>query len=173
MTIQQDKNKLSQSNLSFVNELISKGEYKEALTVLDKLTQSYPNDPNLYFFGGNCYIAMQSFDQAILCYQEAIKLKPDFAAAHNNLGICLYEVGRPEEAHVSYKRAIALQPDYADAHNNIGNIYKDSGHVDEAITSYKKAIELDPNCFGAQPDGPKCAKSICALKNRSERRGGC
>jgi len=88
MTIQQDKNKLSQSNLSFVHELISKGEYKEALTGLDKLTQSYPNDPTLYLLGGNCYIAMQSFNQAILCYQEAIKLKPDFAEAYSNLGIC-------------------------------------------------------------------------------------
>ena len=31
----------------------------------------------------------------------------------------------------------------------------------------------DPGCFGAQPDGERCKKTICALKNRSERRGGC
>lgn len=31
----------------------------------------------------------------------------------------------------------------------------------------------DPNCFGAQPDGEKCAKSICALKPKTERKGGC
>ncbi len=31
----------------------------------------------------------------------------------------------------------------------------------------------DPHCFGAQPDGEKCAKSICALKNKTERKGGC
>jgi hypothetical protein len=31
----------------------------------------------------------------------------------------------------------------------------------------------DPHCFGAQPDGDKCAKSICALKSKKERRGGC
>lgn len=31
----------------------------------------------------------------------------------------------------------------------------------------------DPNCFGASPDGEKCAKSICALKDKTERRGGC
>lgn len=31
----------------------------------------------------------------------------------------------------------------------------------------------DPNCFGASPDSEKCAKSICALKPRTERRGGC
>ena len=149
MAIQQDKNKLSQSNLSFVHELISKGEYKEALTGLDKLTQSHLKDPTLYLLGGNCYGAMGHLEQAILCYQEAIKLKPDFAEAHNNIGICLHDLGRPKEAHISYKRALSLKPDYADAHNNIGNIYKDLGQVDKAILSYQKAIEINPNSFGA------------------------
>lgn len=31
----------------------------------------------------------------------------------------------------------------------------------------------DPNCFGASPDGEQCAKSICALKDKTERKGGC
>jgi hypothetical protein len=31
----------------------------------------------------------------------------------------------------------------------------------------------DPSCFGASPDGEKCALSICALKPKTERRGGC
>ena len=31
----------------------------------------------------------------------------------------------------------------------------------------------DPSCFGAEPNGEKCAKTVCALKPRAERRGGC
>lgn len=31
----------------------------------------------------------------------------------------------------------------------------------------------DPNCFGASPDSEGCAKSICALKPKTERKGGC
>lgn len=31
----------------------------------------------------------------------------------------------------------------------------------------------DPHCFGAEPNGEECAKSICALKSKKERRGGC
>jgi len=31
----------------------------------------------------------------------------------------------------------------------------------------------DPSCFGASPDSEKCAASICALKPKSERKGGC
>jgi hypothetical protein len=31
----------------------------------------------------------------------------------------------------------------------------------------------DPSCFGAQPNGEECAKTICALKSKKERKGGC
>jgi hypothetical protein len=31
----------------------------------------------------------------------------------------------------------------------------------------------DPHCFGASPDSEKCAASICALKSKTERKGGC
>lgn len=31
----------------------------------------------------------------------------------------------------------------------------------------------EPACFGAAPNAAQCASSICALKNRTERKGGC
>ena len=31
----------------------------------------------------------------------------------------------------------------------------------------------DPSCFGAEPDGDKCALTICALRPKNLRRGGC
>ena len=31
----------------------------------------------------------------------------------------------------------------------------------------------NPNCFGAKPNGEKCAETICALKDPRERPGGC
>ncbi len=31
----------------------------------------------------------------------------------------------------------------------------------------------DPHCFGASPDAEGCAASICALKPKTQRRGGC
>ena len=49
----------------------------------------------------------------------AIKIKPDFAAAHNNLGIALVAEGKNEEAISHYKMAIKLKPDYAAAQKNL------------------------------------------------------
>ena len=49
--------------------------------------------------------------------EQAIALKPDYAEAHNNLGITLRELGKLDEAEASYRKAIALKPDAAGAHS--------------------------------------------------------
>ena len=37
-------------------------------------------------------------DEALACYRRALALKPDFAAAHNNLGNTLMDQGKLDEA---------------------------------------------------------------------------
>ena len=84
-------------------------------------------------------------DEAIAACRQAIRLKPDLAEAHYNLGIALQGKGQLDEAIASYRQAIRLKPDYAEAHNNLGNALKDMGQLDEAIASYRQAIRLKPD----------------------------
>ncbi|EFJ26869.1 hypothetical protein SELMODRAFT_412702 [Selaginella moellendorffii] len=53
------------------------------------------------------------YERALAYYQEAIRLKPNFANAHLNLGNALKNLGKAQE---SYLRAIQLRPDYAIAY---------------------------------------------------------
>ena len=46
-------------------------------------------------------------------------MKPDYADAHNNLGIALYQQGRAAEAIREFQEALRLKPDYADARRNL------------------------------------------------------
>ena len=50
---------------------------------------------------------------------EAVRLDPNDAAAHNNLGIALGSVGRLDEARRAFERALALQPGFEDARRNL------------------------------------------------------
>ena len=52
-------------------------------------------------------------------FHTAVRLKPDYAEAHNNLGNALTALGRVEEAAASFQEAVRLRPDYAEAHNNL------------------------------------------------------
>ena len=54
-------------------------------------------------------------DEAVACYRRALKLKPDYAEAHYNLGNALQDQGKLDEAVDCYRRAVELKPDYAEA----------------------------------------------------------
>jgi len=87
-------------------------------------------------------------------------LKPDFAAAHYNLGFILQELGRLDEAEASSAQAIALKPDYAEAHNNLGNALQKMSRLDEAKASYTQAIALKPDFVAAFWNLSGCEKTI-------------
>ncbi|WP_413677314.1 tetratricopeptide repeat protein [Prochlorococcus sp. MIT 0916] len=84
-------------------------------------------------------------EEAELSIRKAIKIKPDFAAAHSNLGNILRDLGKLEEAELSIRKAVELNPEFADAHSNLGNILRDLGKLEEAELSTRKAVELNPN----------------------------
>jgi tetratricopeptide (TPR) repeat protein len=84
-------------------------------------------------------------DEAISQYQEAIRLKPDYAEAISKLGTALGEEGRTDEAISQLQEAIHLKPDYADAYNSLGTALCMKGQFDEAIRQYQEAIRLKPD----------------------------
>jgi spermidine synthase len=88
--------------------------------------------------------------EAIDHYKMAIKIKPDYPLAQNNLGIALVAEGKIEEAIAHYKIAIKIKPDYALAQNNLGAALSQIGKTGEAISHYKMAIELNPDNAKAQ-----------------------
>ena len=89
----------------------------------------------------------RNYEEAIFCFEEAIKLKPDYAKAYNILGY-VYAKGERDynKAVEYYSKAIELKPDYAEAYLHMGDAYRDwNNQYDEAVKWYKKAIELEPD----------------------------
>jgi tetratricopeptide (TPR) repeat protein len=61
------------------------------------------------------------FAEAIKHYSAVVRLNPNHAAGHNNLGAAMIIAGQPQEAISHFRAALRIQPDYADAHNNLNN----------------------------------------------------
>ena len=51
--------------------------------------------------------------------QQALRLKPDYAEAHLNLGNVLKDQGRLDDAIAAYRTALQLKPDAAHIHSNL------------------------------------------------------
>jgi tetratricopeptide (TPR) repeat protein len=71
------------------------------------------------------------------------KATPDFAMAHNSLGVALKEQGQVTAAEPEFARAISLKPDYAEAHNNLGATREALGDRNSALAEYRLAVNYD------------------------------
>lgn len=80
---------------------------------------------------------------------EAIRLKPDYADAYNNLGNALQDMNELDEAVACYCKAIELAPEHALAYNNLGNVMHAQGQLDNAIGCFRKAVALKPDLRNA------------------------
>ncbi|MBI4688990.1 MAG: tetratricopeptide repeat protein, partial [Nitrospirae bacterium] len=84
-------------------------------------------------------------DEAINEYRSALKLDPNIAKTHLNMGVAYKDKGMLDEAIMEYKNALRLKPDYAEVYNNLGVAYKNKGMLDEAVMEYKNALRLKPD----------------------------
>jgi eukaryotic-like serine/threonine-protein kinase len=80
--------------------------------------------------------------EAIAAYREAIRLQPENAGAHYNLGIALDSQGKVSEAIAAYRDAIRLQPDEAEAHCNLGMALRSQGDYAGSLAMLRRGHEL-------------------------------
>jgi tetratricopeptide (TPR) repeat protein len=123
----------------------TQGQLQHALSESSQLLERFPNSVVLYNIAGACNAGLMQFDAAINNYKKALKIKPDYADAYNNMGNALKDKGDLEAAIESYNQALKIKPDYAQAYNNIGIALKDKGDLEAAIESYKQALKIKPD----------------------------
>lgn len=87
----------------------------------------------------------EDYNLSIKLYTRALRADPNYAEAHNNLGIAYYQKGWYEKAISSYRKAIELNPTDGRPYINLAiSYYYKKKLPDEAISYLNKAIEVDP-----------------------------
>jgi serine/threonine protein kinase len=94
---------------------------------------------------GFSYANLGLFEKAEEAYRSAIRLRPNHADTHNNLGILLGNLKRIAEAEREYREAIRINPNFAEAHTNLGNLLDNLKRVEEAEREYREAIRINSN----------------------------
>lgn len=89
------------------------------------------------------YLDIAQVDLAIEHLQEAIRLAPDYAEAHFNLGNAYVATGASEQAIAAYRQAISARPNYAAAHNNIGAALESVGDAAASTAHYRLAVRFN------------------------------
>ena len=76
--------------------------------------------------------------------QEAVKLYPDFADAHGNLGVQYIRTGNYHEALAQFRLAVALRPDSAVLRTNLAYTLAALQLAGDAEAELQRALALDP-----------------------------
>ena len=83
----------------------------EEIAVLDAAIVAHPHDAHAPYLLGNLLYDRRRHEEAIRCWQRAVKLDPTLAVAWRNLGIGYFNVlKRPDRARAAYDRALKAEP---------------------------------------------------------------
>ena len=80
---------------------------------------------------------------AVEAFRGAIKMRPDFPDAWNELGFALRNQGRYGEALAAYREALRLRPDFPEALEYMGEAYVKMGALEEARQVLDRLRRLD------------------------------
>lgn len=126
------------------------GRYSEAVEEYTAVLELGSGDEVLH---GNLAACLQksrgAFDPAAVKaaaehYQTAIRINPDYATNHFDLGTAWLWLGEWREAEESFRKYLSLEPHDPQAYDYLGGALDRLGRSDEAIGMFREALRLAP-----------------------------
>jgi eukaryotic-like serine/threonine-protein kinase len=136
------------------------GESDEAVAVFGDLLQQQPGDSCNWACYGRLLGerddragSAAALEKSVALAREDIRLRPDDAHAHSNLGLALGFQGKQAEAVDAFRNAIRLEPNVASHHVNLGvALNRLRSNSDEVIAPLRSATRLQRDARSAPID---------------------
>ena len=81
-------------------------------------------DSEYYFDRANIFSLEGKYEEAIVYYNKAIELDPNYTDAYNDRGFTKYYLGQYEDSIKDFNKVIELTPNYTNAYYDRGNAKK-------------------------------------------------
>jgi Flp pilus assembly protein TadD len=120
------------------------GRASEAVRVLEEAASRGVTDLSLLVLLGSYLMEVSDLPRAVTLLEGLASDHPDFAEAHNTLGVAYARTGRVQDAEREFARVLELDPSSASAENNLGSLALTRGDDARAIRHLERALELDP-----------------------------
>lgn len=99
--------------------LDNSGRTEEVLRVSDEALASIPNDTAVLFTRANALGKLNRFTEAETIYRQIIRLKPDVAIYHVNLGVLYHRWNQSTKAIAAYRSALQINPQLKSVRDNM------------------------------------------------------
>jgi tetratricopeptide (TPR) repeat protein len=99
-----------------------------------------PSNASVHVRLADLLVRKGAFDEAMLSFDEALKLNPHAHEAKTGRGVVLARQGNLQEAQAVLKDALILNPNPVRAHYELGLVYEKLGDLEKAIAEFKEGI---------------------------------
>jgi arylsulfatase A-like enzyme/Tfp pilus assembly protein PilF len=120
------------------------GDLGGAIATLDQVVRRGTADQSVMLVLANYLQETGAFPKAAELLEALVAAHPDYADAHNSLGVVYSRMRKHPEAQAAFRRVLELDPTSAAAYENLGIDAIGAGDFAAAITNLTQAIALDP-----------------------------
>ncbi len=124
--------------------MVRQGRFRDALPLAREMTERFPKHGAGWKVFAAMLWAAGSQEDAITAMQTSVRLLPEDAEAHTNLGTALNKMRRIDEAEKRLLRALQIDPNFAPAHSQLADNYQLQGRYADAEASFRRAIASYP-----------------------------
>ena len=122
--------------------LWTQNQFEEAAQEFQAELVNVPANSQALAFLADSDMQLNHSGQAMPLIQKAIKIDPNLARAHLDLGILYADSGHREEAIREFKTAARLSPDDPAPHWRLARLYQSMGNKTEANVEFQKTSSL-------------------------------
>jgi protein O-GlcNAc transferase len=127
-----------------IKEFLHKGDFSNALSIINNALTDYPSNPKLYINGGNIYKINGDLENAEIYFKKALILHKSKEVL-NNLSVIELEKYNYQQSIDYAMDAIKLDPSYSDAYYNLALSLERIGDYSQAINYADKSYKLSKN----------------------------
>ena len=129
--------------LELQRSYVALGRNDSAGTIVARLGQLYPDDPEVLYHSGRFHA-----DMATAAMQRLLEVAPNSVWGHQASGDALESLGNHALAIVEYRKALAERPDLPGVHYSIARAIQSSdgaaGTEDDSVDAYRQELRIDP-----------------------------
>jgi predicted O-linked N-acetylglucosamine transferase (SPINDLY family) len=123
--------------------LLFEGRFQEAVGPLEAAAGKLARRGVGYRLG-HCRLALGDLARAEQAFRRETQAHPDYANAHNALGVALVNQSKHEQALAAFAAAVKLDPKHAEAAANAGGALRALGRLEEALPYLERAVAAQP-----------------------------
>ena len=118
---------------------------EDAIPLIQRGLELDPKNASAYFDLGNARIMLDDLSSALISFEQATNLKPEFWEALNNQALVLYEMGQPDEAIRRWRAVLKIEENAEPLLALAAALHQQGDNSDVPLGMAREALDKEPN----------------------------